>query len=127
MSGKVKRRRADRRGLWAERWAALWLGLKGYRILARRWRVRSGEIDLIARKGRTIVFVEVKARHKLSAAAESVTARQRHRVMQAARAFLARHPGLTALDRRFDVMLVTRWRPPAHIPDAWQEGDESPP
>ena len=115
------RRDADRFGRFAEARCALGLRLKGYRILARRHRSRMGEIDIIARRGRTLAFVEVKARQSLAAAAESVTARQRRRIRDAAQLYLVGRPHLAALDLRFDVMLVERWRWPRHIMDAWRE------
>ncbi len=71
------RRRAYGRGRRAETLAAWWLRLKGYRILARGFRVASGEIDLIARRGRVLVHVEVKARASLEEAREALTPRQR--------------------------------------------------
>lgn len=108
-------------GRFAETRCAWGLRLKGYRILARRHRSRVGEIDIIARRGRTLVFVEVKARQSLEAALESVTAQQRRRIQNAAQLYLTRDPRLAALDLRFDVMLVTRWRWPRHIVDAWRE------
>src|SRR5262249_15645780 len=88
------RRRAWRRGRLAEAAVALVLGLKGFRILARGFRVPVGEIDIVARRGQLLVFVEVKARQSAWAAAESLGPRQRRRILQAARWFLARHPEL---------------------------------
>lgn len=114
------RRRAWRFGWLAEGLCALLLRLKGYRVLARRWRSGGGEIDLIARRGRVLVFVEVKARRDPGAAAEAVAPRQRRRIVQAARAFVARHPAAAGLDWRFDAVLVTPWGPPCHIVDAWR-------
>jgi putative endonuclease len=66
---------------------------RGYAILARRYRTRGGEIDIIARDGETIVFVEVKARedHAFGAGADAVTAFKRRRIAQIARDYLARH------------------------------------
>ena len=65
---EARRRLAHLFGLEAETVAALWLTLKGYSILARRYSAHGGEIDLIARKGRAVAFVEVKARADLAAA-----------------------------------------------------------
>ncbi|MEK9708822.1 MAG: YraN family protein [Alphaproteobacteria bacterium] len=59
---KDMRVRADRRGHFAERIACWWLRLAGYQIVARRWRAVTGEIDLIAKRRRLLVFVEVKYR-----------------------------------------------------------------
>jgi putative endonuclease len=114
-----KRREAD--GRRAETVAALYLRLKGFRILARRWRIHAGEIDLIARRGGVVAFVEVKARADLAGAAESLGARQRRRIARAAAAFLQKRPDLQGLDQRFDVVLVAPWRLPHHISDAWRD------
>lgn len=108
-------------GRFAEARCALGLRLKGYRILARRHRSRVGEIDIIARRGRTVAFIEVKARQSLEDALESVSARQRSRIRNAAELFLANRPHLAQLDARFDVMLVAGWRWPRHLIDAWRD------
>ena len=116
----ARRRRAWRRGRRAEGLAACWLRLKGYRILARGFRVGVGEIDLIARRGRVLALVEVKARARLAEAGESVSRRQRERIGRAAEAFLQRHPRLDKLDLRFDVVLIAPGQWPRHIADAWR-------
>ena len=108
-------------GRFAEARCALGLRLKGYRILARRHRSRVGEIDIIARRGRTLIFVEVKARQSLGDALESLSARQRARIRNAAELYLATRPQLGHLDARFDVMLVAGWRWPRHLKDAWRD------
>ncbi len=68
----VKRRRAEKRGHAAEYWAALYLMLKGYRILALRYRTPLGEIDLIARRKDVVAFIEVKARRSENGAVDAV-------------------------------------------------------
>ena len=109
-------------GRFAEVRCALGLRLKGYRILARRQdAVALGEIDIIARRGRTLAFVEVKARQSLEEALESVSARQRARIRNAAELYLATRPQLAPLEVRFDVMLIAGWRWPKHLIDAWRE------
>jgi putative endonuclease len=118
---RESRRAAHGYGLMAEARCALGLRLRGYRVLARRFKVPVGEVDIVARRGRTLAFVEVKARGTLADAAESLTARQRRRILAAAKMYLARHPDLALLDARFDVMLVAPWRWPRHIADAWRE------
>jgi putative endonuclease len=110
-----ERRAAFRRGLSAENRAALLLLLKGYRILARRWQSPVGEIDIVARRRRVLVFVEVKARGKLDAAAEAVTERQRRRIAAAAEAWLAAHPRQAYAEIRFDAVLVLPRRWPRHL------------
>jgi putative endonuclease len=117
----TQRRSAERRGRWAERLAAWRLRLAGYRVVARNFRVGVGEIDLIVRRGRTLAFVEIKARGNLAAAAEALRPSQQVRIRNAAAAFLARRPDLAALDLRFDVVLVAPSRWPRHIADAWQD------
>ena len=114
------RRAAERRGRRAETLAAFALRLSGWRILARRWRSKAGEIDLVARRGRLIAFIEVKARSDTTDALEAVSARQRARIARAASSFLAQHPKFANLDARFDAVVVTPGRWPRHIPDAWR-------
>ena len=116
----TERRRRYRLGRHAELLCAWYLRLRGWRILARRYRSPVGEIDIIARRGGMIVFVEVKARHDRELALESVTERQRRRVRRAAEAFVGAHPSLATLDFRFDVMVVSPWSLPYHVIDAWR-------
>lgn len=114
-------RRADEQaGRVAETVAALLLRLKGYRILAHRFRGLRGEVDLIASRGGLLVFVEVKRRSTLDEAALSVTGRQRARIAGAAEEYLARHPHLGTSGVRFDAVLVASRRLPRHVPDAWR-------
>lgn len=114
------RPQAVARGHLAETLAAWLLRLKGYRILARDLRLPVGEVDLIARRGRTLAFVEVKRRALRDLALESVSQRQRRRIERASEAFIAGRPALAALDRRFDLVLVAARRLPHHVPDAWR-------
>ena len=113
------RRRAERFGRGAEFIAAWYLRLKGFGILHRRYRNPGGEIDLIARRGKLIIFVEVKARADTRDAAEAITPRQQRRIRRAGEIFLAAAPELVALNSRFDAVLVAPWRLPVHIPGAW--------
>jgi putative endonuclease len=114
-----ERQAAFRWGLSAESWAAALLLAKGYRIVARRFKSPFGEIDIIARRRGTLVFVEVKARDRLDAAAEAVTARQKTRIIAAAESWLTRHPELVASPMRFDVVLISPGRLPRHIQGAF--------
>jgi putative endonuclease len=102
-------------GLSAESRAAAFLVAKGYRILARRWRSPVGEIDIVARRRKTLIFVEVKARERLDDAAEAVIGRQQRRIIAAAEAWLANHPDDINNDIRFDVMLVAPKSLPRHL------------
>lgn len=121
----ASRRRAYRRGRWSEALCRLILRLKGYRILARDYRAAVGEIDIVARRGRTLAMVEVKARESVSDAAEALGPRQRRRIGRAAALFLAQHPSLGGLAVRFDVMLVRPWRLPRHLAGAWELEDHT--
>src|SRR5471032_1661586 len=102
----AERQIAFRLGLSAESRAAAYLIAKGHRIVARRWRSPVGEIDIVARRRNTLVFVEVKARERLDDAAEAVIGRQQRRIIAAAEAWLASHPEDASSDIRFDVVLV---------------------
>ena len=121
-SADPKRLAAWRRGRWSEALCRLALRLKGYRILAQGWRCQQGEIDIVAKRGGTVAIVEVKARNSLDAANSALSPRQRQRLERAAATFVARHPGLTGLPIRFDMMLVTPGRWPSHLVDAWRQG-----
>jgi len=118
-----ERRRRDSLGRRAEAKALWFLRLHGYRVLARRVRTPRGEIDIVARRGGTVAFVEVKARQSAAAAMEAVTPRQRRRVERAAQWFLAGRPDLAGLDVRLDAMFVVPGRLPVHLRDAWQAED----
>ncbi|SDG29846.1 putative endonuclease [Limimonas halophila] len=107
------------KGWRAETLAAWWLRLKGYRILARRHATPVGEIDLIARRGRCLAFVEVKARPDSATARHAIAPRQRRRIARAAEAYLQRRPELHGHDLRFDAVLVVPGRWPQHLPNAF--------
>jgi putative endonuclease len=115
-----RRQSAFKFGVSAEGRAALLLAAKGYRELARRWKSPLGEVDLVMRRGRTIVFVEVKARARLDDAAWAVLPRQQRRIVGAAEAWLAAHPEHAGYDIRFDAVLVAPRRLPQHIEAAFE-------
>ena len=115
----AERQIAFRLGLSAESRAAAFLIAKGYRIVARRWRSALGEIDIVARRGGILAFVEVKARSDFDKAGFSLYSRQFGRVARAASLFLAHHPRYAAHSVRFDAILVVGlW--PRHLPDVWR-------
>ncbi len=116
----VSGRAAFHRGHSAERRAAWWLRLKLYRVLAINWRSVAGEIDLIARRGRTLAFIEVKQRVDSDAAALSLSPQQRARLARAAGLFVAQRPELANLTLRFDLMAFGRIGRPVHMKDAWR-------
>jgi putative endonuclease len=116
---RPERVKAFQLGISAESRAALLLIAKAYRIVARRWKTPFGEIDIIARRRRMLVFAEVKARATLDGAAEAVSERSRRRIIAAAELWLARHPDDAKSDIRFDVILVAPGKMPRHIPNAF--------
>ncbi len=118
-SQKTKRQ-AWRFGRYAETFAAWHLRLRGYRILARGFRTAMGEIDIVARRGNTLAMIEVKARGNLAQAAEALGRRQQQRITRAASAYLAAHPACAGLDVRFDLLMISPWRLPIHLVDAWR-------
>ena len=116
----VGRQAAFRLGLSAESRAAALLLAKGYRVVARRYRTHVGEVDIVARRGNVLVFVEVKARERLDDAAEAVTERQQRRIIAAAEAWLAANPNDVSQNIRFDAILVAPRRWPRHIQAAFE-------
>ena len=115
----MKREIAERRGRRGEGWAALWLRLHGWRVIARRVKTPRGEIDLVARRGRTVAFVEVKWRASDRELDTAIDAYRLRRVAAAVEAITHRHvrPGDTI---RIDVLLLAPGRWPRHIVNAWQ-------
>jgi putative endonuclease len=115
-----QRRAREQAGRRAEASAALWLRLKGYRILDRRARTPHGEIDLVVLRGNILAFVEVKARARLEAALEAATPELRSRVERAARMWAGRRRGMELRNWRFDVIAIVPGRMPHHVRDAWR-------
>lgn len=119
MAAAPERLRAFRLGLTAETRAVWLLRLTGWRILARRWTMGTGEVDIVALRGRTLAFVEVKARSTLDAALEAVTPRQQQRIRRGAEAFLAKRPAYAGYVVSFDLVLVAPGRLPKRLPNAF--------
>jgi putative endonuclease len=113
------RRAAYLRGHRAEWLALAALMLRGYRPLGRRVALAGGEIDLIVRRGDTLVFVEVKARAKLDDARLAIGTVKRRRFSRAVRAWIARHPWSAGLTLRADAVFVGGGRWPEHCPAAF--------
>jgi putative endonuclease len=118
---KSQRQRHHRRGMRAEYLALLFLTLKGYRFVAWRYKTKLGEIDLIMRRAKTLVFVEVKARSNHADAAHAVHAKNQSRVVRASQLFLLNHPTYQDFQVRFDVVLVAWYRMPHHRVHAFSE------
>lgn len=120
MARTTKNKTAHAAGLDAE-WIAAWiLRFKGYRILATRYRTPVGEIDIIARRRRTIVFVEVKRRAALDDALGSVLPQARARITRAAAHFMAGAPRYQDCGLRFDVIALAPPRHWRHVCNAWE-------
>jgi len=116
------RQAAERRGHSSESLAALWLRLKGYRILERRLKTRLGEVDLVAAAPfGPVCFIEVKARSLAESAAQAVTAAQQTRIARAASLYLASRPKLARRGARFDIIAVAGF--PRHFKDVWRADD----
>jgi len=122
-TGRRDRKRAFRLGLSAEAYAAWALRLTGWRILKRRYKTKAGEIDLIAKKRKTVAFIEVKARKTRTAALEAVTPAAQKRIIRAAKIFVTEHPKAGFYTLRFDVMVVRPWAWPERIVNAFQATD----
>jgi len=116
---REKRVKAYRRGLFAETVTALLLRLKGYAIVARRYKTPVGEIDLVALRGKRLAFIEVKRRKTKEDAAWTLPARQRRRIIRAAQYWLAAHPDFAGHELAFDVVLAAPWAWPRYIENAF--------
>ena len=115
----MKRQRAERGGRRAEAIAALWLRLKGWSIVGRRVRTPRGEVDLVARRGRVLAFVEVKARRTQAEAAMSLDDYRLRRVAAAAET-LAHRYARQGDDIRIDAMFIVPRRLPRHMANVWR-------
>ena len=114
----MSRQRAERGGRRAEWLAALWLQLKGWKILGRRDRTPVGEVDLVVRRGRTVAFVEVKARATVEEAGFALDEYRLRRVAAAAEA-LAHRYAREGDDIRLDAVFVVPRRLPRHMANIW--------
>ena len=107
------------KGMLAEATAEILLRTQGYSILARRFKTASGEIDLVARRGSRVAFIEVKRRATIDDAAEAITRKLRGRVRHAAELWLQDHEDDLSLDPAFDVVLMAPGQWPVHMTDAF--------
>ncbi len=115
---RIAMQRAFWRGHYAEFAAAAYMLAKGHRILARRFKTRIGEIDLIAKRGRRVVFIEVKHRATIEDCQAAVTPLTRRRVHGAADLWLARHQTFQNFDLGFDLIFIVPRQWPVHLVDA---------
>ncbi|MFN4114467.1 MAG: YraN family protein [Sphingomonadaceae bacterium] len=115
----MKRQHAEEQGRSGEGRAALWLQMKGWRVLDRRRKTPLGEIDLIARRGRIVAFVEVKWRASAGELDYAIDDRRLSRVAAAVEA-VAHEYATDGEDIRIDVLLLAPGAFPRHIVNAWQ-------
>jgi putative endonuclease len=114
-----RKRRFERKGRRAEWFAAFALLLRGYRIKALRYRTPVGEIDLVVRKGDLVAFVEVKARRDLASGVDAVSYPAQRRIAAAGELFISRQRDSERLSWRHDIVVVSPWRWPVHLEDAF--------
>lgn len=114
----MKRAEAEAKGRRAENIAAFWLRLHGWRILGQRLRVPAGEVDIIARRGRTLAFVEVKWRRHASDLDLAIDHRRLTRVVAAANILVPRYMK-AGDDVRIDVMVLAPRHLPRHLVHVW--------
>ncbi|ATN32683.1 hypothetical protein ACO34A_02545 [Rhizobium sp. ACO-34A] len=114
--GRVK---AERRGRFSEYVAALYLLMKGYRIVAMRYRSGAGEVDIIARRGEVVALVEVKARGSAEKAIDAVGFSSQQRIRSAGDHWLSRQRDAAALSVRCDIVAIVPGRWPRHFMDAF--------
>ena len=114
----MTRQQAEKRGRGAETLACWWLRLRGWRILARRARVPGGEVDIVARRGRTLAFVEVKARADEAAAGMALDRYRLRRVAAAAERLAPRY-GAGCDTIRIDAIFIIPGRLPRHAENVW--------
>jgi putative endonuclease len=112
-------------GHWSEWLASVYLMVCGYRILARRFRSPFGEVDIIARRGKRLAFVEVKRRPTLAEAEWSLTPTQAERIGRAAEDWMRRHPRYREHEMGMDLLLISPGGWPCHLTNAFHGSWES--
>ena len=115
----MNRKQAEQRGRRGEWLAEGWLRLHGWRILGRRIKTRSGEVDLVARRKDIVAFVEVKTRTKAADLDHAIDEYRLRRVVAAAHYLMPRY-AKTSDGVRIDVILIAPWRRPQHLEDVWR-------
>lgn len=116
---KHARRKAHRKGFWAEYLAAAYLIFKGYRIAHMRYKTKLGEIDIVARKRDLAIFIEVKAREDVQKGVDAVTYPSQKRIKNASDIWLSNQKNPHLLSQRYDIIVVRPWQLPVHFFDAF--------
>lgn len=116
-----RKRKSEFIGRLAEQFAIVYMLLKGHRCLASRYKCSAGEIDLIFKRGQSLIFCEVKYRSDKTMLLYSVTDRQKQRIRNAAEFWLAQntHSAQMRHNIRFDFIGLTLWQKPIHIKNAF--------
>jgi len=107
------------KGIWSEKFAKAYFMSKGYFVLAERYKTPYGEIDLILKRGKKIIFLEVKMRQTIENALESIHKRNQMRVLDAAKLYLAQNPIYNDYELSFDALALAPYSWPRHISNAW--------
>ncbi len=115
----MSRDKRHRTGWLAETKAVWFLRLKGWRILHRRYRSPYGEVDVIAKRGRRVIFVEIKARATAEQALNALTEHQWRRIEASAEHFMGHEKRLTHCAWQFDAICITPKTWPKHFPAIW--------
>ncbi len=115
-----KKKKAEKWGRFAEQYAILYLTLKGYQLIAHRSRTKFGELDLIMKKKECLVFFEIKARKNKKQITETLSYRQKVRILNSAKYWLSMRPSLTSFFIRFDAIFVSKWGWITHVSNAFQ-------
>ncbi len=116
-----KRSTAELKGRRAESLSTLWLRLKGYQILGRRVKTPKGEIDIIAKRFKSLVFIEVKARKDIETGLLSITTRQAKRIIAATNYWRAGQEKYSDFTCRFDIIIVNPYLSITHLENAFDE------
>ena len=119
MAPSAKKQKAYQKGLLAEEMAAMFLRLKGYKILERRFKTPLGEIDIIAKKKSLLVIVEVKERQTIEDALGCVSMSSQGRIRRASEYYRAGHPWHENDTIRFDLIAVHMPFLVKHLQNAW--------
>lgn len=120
MTPTNRRQRAEKFGRRGEFWAKIYLRCQGFRIIGERFKARGGEIDLVAKRGQLLVFIEVKARTTEEGLNQAYYGVRQDRIIQAAHYWLSQNPHFQHHTIRFDVIGLAPFRWPVHIVDAFQ-------
>lgn len=115
----MNKKKSYKLGLFAESLAAFYLRICFYSIISRRYKSDVGEVDIIARRGKRLVFIEVKARKNKDDAYAAFTLHQQNRIVRAAKLFIAKNPKYNESNIRFDLILICPAFFIKHIKNAW--------